>query len=449
LTELISESNPYTKMIQFTPLCDRPDRASAVRLLRRFRRNGTTQHAHLDPLDAVFDLFCNVPSAREVLLAEIGAWSEEDVETLFDHVSRLEVAESIDFAAEILSRRGIGGLESWIDTRRQRPEGARWLVEVLTDLADLSSVRVLIAFLDHPDLSVRRRASDALCGLRSRVDGRSLVRHVTQPLVRRIAHPDPLEAVRVLHRLADAALEPDFGRDTARRSERVLQNCVIHEKRPAVRGDAIAALGEIGSRSAVRCLVDMLHREDAQWHREVVIALRKIRPERALIALLGLLQSHDPIIREEAANALGEIGDRQAVRRLRALLDDEDEDVRQEAVLALGKLGGSEVLDALERALSDGSAEVRIVACSALADTLGDRAQAKLIRALYDHSPDVRAEAAYLLGSIGDATAEAHLELCVEDDERDGFGDRVGAVARRALRRIWAARHYGRSLASE
>ena len=38
----------------------------------------------------------------------------------------------------------------------------------------------------------------------------------------------------------------------------------------------MAALGEIGSRAAVRCLVDMLSREDESFHRDVVIALRKI-----------------------------------------------------------------------------------------------------------------------------------------------------------------------------
>jgi HEAT repeats len=427
-------------MIDFTP---QPDREAAIRLLGRLGRRAEGVSSYAEPLEAIFDLHCNVPTTREIILHELSAWTEDALLPFLDACTRSELGEAMDLVSELLTRRGMTGLERWTDGLATTPEGARWLVEVLSNVPDLHCTRVLIGFMDHQDMSVRRRASDGLCGQRARVDGRALVRLLSEPLVRRSSHPSPLLAVRALQRLADAALEPDFGMDAARRSERVLRNCVIHELRPTVRGDAIAALGEIGSRSSVRCLVDMLHRDDSVWHREVVIALRKIRPERALIALLGLLQSRDPIIREEAANALGEIGDRQAVRRLRRLLDDDDLDVRQEAVLALGKLGGTEVLDALERALSDASAEVRIVACSALAESLGRQAQAKLIRALYDHSPDVRAEAAYLLGSVGDITAEPHLENWTEDPERDGFGDQVGAVARRALLRLSVARRYG------
>ncbi len=433
-------------MIDFSP---QPDRSSAIQLLGRLGSGFDARGGLHDPFVEVFHLYCNFPAWREEILADLCTWENDALITFLDHCGEQEVGESMDLAADLLARRGMAGLTAWAEALAARPSGARWLVEVLSDVPDLCGTGILIGFMDHPDQSVRRRASDGLCGHRSRIDTRALVRHLAEPLVRRLTHPDPLAAVRALQRLADAALEPDFGTDTARRAERVLRNCVAHETRAAVRGDAIAALGEIGSRSSVRCLVDMLHRDDSLWHREVVIALRKIRPERALLALLGLLQSRDPIIREEAANALGEIGDRQAVRRLRNLLDDEDHDVRQEAVLALGKLGGAEVLDALERALSDSSAEVRIVACSALADTLGRSAQAKLIRALYDDSPNVRAEAAYLLGNIGDAAAEPHLRLWIDDPERDGFGDRVGTVAQRALMRLSVTRRYGRLAAED
>lgn len=396
-----------------------------------------------DVYRALADALHAGPALAEEVLTSICLWSDRELVAFLDGAWDSEVLEARDVAGAVLQRRGLTGLLPFVDRVRGDDEGTRWLVDVLADVRDHEATRLLIAFMDHPSTSIVKRAADGLAAHRTHLESRAFVRELSTPLVRGLTHPDPLAAIRALQRLADASLEPDFGADCARRAERVLVNCVMYEKRPTVRGDAIAALGDLGSRSAVRCLVDMLHRDDATFHRDVVIALRKIRPDRALIALLGLLQSRDPIIREEAAHALGEIGDRQAVRRLRDLLDDDNADVRQEAVLALGKLGGREVLDALERALSDGDPRVRINACSALAEGLGRKAQGKLIRALYDGSPDVRAEAAHLLGELGDEAASRHLELLVGDQARDSFGERVGSVVRKALHRIERARRYG------
>jgi len=286
------------------------------------------------------------------------------VGALLDSCLATRRSDALALGEAVLVERGLEGLDAWIESALRRPRGSRWLVDALGEVADPHATRILLRLLDHPEASLRRRAADGLAGHRGHLDLRAFVRMLAEPLVRGQSRPDPFSAVRALHRLADPALEPDFGTDAAKRAERVLINCVRHETRGGVRGDAIAALGEIGSRRAVGCLVDALHREDEHHHRDVVIALRKIHPDRALIALLGLLQSRDPIIREEAANALGEIGDPKAVRRLRDLLGDPNPDVRQEAVLALGKLGGPTVLDALEHALADEGGLVR----DALAD---------------------------------------------------------------------------------
>lgn len=370
-------------------------------------------------------------------LTNVGSRLDDAALTLLMH--RLRAAghpECLELAEQILVQRGLSGLHGWVEETLRDDLGARWLVDVLGDLHEEDSSRLLISLLDHPQDSIRRRASDGLASHRGRIDGRRLIRYLAEPLVRGLDEPNPFAAIHALHRLANPALEPDFGKDAARRAERVLINCVRHEKRWQLRGDAIAALGEIGSRAGVRCLVDMLHREESALHREVVIALRKIHPDRALIALISLLQSPDPIIREEAANALGEIGDPAAVKRLRVLIEDENPDVRQEAVLALGKLGGKEVLAALERALSDQNPAVRAMACFALAETVGTAAQGKLISALYDGSADVRGEAAFLLGNVGDENALSHLESALLDSERDAFGERIASIARRALYRL-------------
>jgi len=390
------------------------------------------------------DLLHSAPSINEELVMALCRLADQRLCSFCDSALNCGVPEATDLVEAVLMRRGLVGLLPFVEPRIEEDRNVLWLADLLAEVSDDDSTRILLRLLDHHSAGVRSRAAEGLRAHRSSVDARGLVRSLAFPLVQELSWPSPFRAIRALQRLAEPALEPDFGRDCSRRAERVLINCVIHERRQAIRGDAIAALGDLGSRAAVRCLVEALHREDEGLHQDVVIALRKIRPERALLALLSLLRSKDPVVREEAAAALGAIGDRQAVRRLRDLLDDENADVRQEAVLALGKLGGREVLDLLERALADGNPSVRVAACSAMALSIGFAAQTKLVRALYDDSPGVRAEAAWLLGDLGSELAREHLELWSSDSSRDDFGDRVGSVAKRALNRIEYARRRAR-----
>jgi HEAT repeat protein len=384
------------------------------------------------------------PTEFERMVTVACRFDNESFANFLDGAFEAGRPETLHLAERALRRRGLDGMEPWLIATLAQSERCRWLVDILAEIHEQPATRILLQLLDHPSDSIRRRAADGLASHRTTLDGRRLIRHLAEPLVRGLDAPDPLIAVRCLQRLADPALEPDFGMDLAHRSERVLINCVRHEKRPQVRGDAVASLGEIGSRNGVRCLVDMLHREESALHREVVIALRKIHPDRALMALLSLLQSRDPIIREEAANALGAIGDPAAAKRLRALIEDESADVRQEAVLALGKLGGSDVLSALELALADRNPAVRAMACHALAESVGTAAQGKLIAALYDASADVRGEAAFHLGNVGDENARTYLEAVLVDGARDCFGDRISGIARRALFRLERAREQRR-----
>lgn len=415
---------------------------SAEEFLERLVDDGFSPSASI--LGHVADLLHLHPASAETIITGLCRLEDVQLVTFCEGAFNSGVAEATDLVEAVLMRRGLVGIEEFIRARRTDDRQCLWLADLLAEVRDDESTRILLELLDHQSAAVRSRAAEGLRAHRPTVDPRALVRQLAFPLVRGLDRPDPFSAVRALQRLAEPLLEPDFGRDCARRAERVLINCVTHERRQPVRGDAIAALGDLGSRAAVRCLVDALHREDEGLHQEVVIALRKIRPERALLALLSLLRSRDPVVREEAAAALGEIGDPQAVRRLRDLLDDECPDVRQEAVLALGKLGGRKVLDLLEHALDDREAEVRIAACSAIAYLVGTEAEAKLVRALYDVSPGVRSEAAWLLGDRQSALAREHLELWSSDRSRDSFGDRVGTVARRALNRIDLALRHAR-----
>jgi HEAT repeat protein len=67
----------------------------------------------------------------------------------------------------------------------------------------------------------------------------------------------------------------------------------------------------------------------------------------ALEPLLGALKDGDPAVRRQAIIAMGDRGDRTAVVEIIRSLKDGDDDVRLEAVIALGKIGDARAVEPL------------------------------------------------------------------------------------------------------
>jgi HEAT repeat protein len=222
------------------------------------------------------DLLHAAPSTNEELVMALCRLPDPQLCTFCEAALRCEVPEATDLVEAVLMRRGLVGLLAFVEPIIEEDRNVLWLADLLAEVCDDDSTRILLRLLDHHSAGVRSRAAEGLRAHRSSVDPRGLVRSLAMPLVRELSRPDPFQAIRALQRLAEPALEPDFGRGCSRRAERVLINCVIHERRQNIRGDAIAALGDLGSRDAVRCLVEALHREDQGLHQEVVIALRQL-----------------------------------------------------------------------------------------------------------------------------------------------------------------------------
>ena len=67
----------------------------------------------------------------------------------------------------------------------------------------------------------------------------------------------------------------------------------------------------------------------------------------AMEPLLAALKDDDPAVRRQAVIALGDRGDRRATGGVIRSLKDRDDDVRLEAVIALGKIGDPRAIDPL------------------------------------------------------------------------------------------------------
>lgn len=187
--------------------------------------------------------------------------------------------------------------------------------------------------LQDPDLSVQEAAASILSTI---ADER-----VLEPLHAALLSQDwvvRMHAARAVGRLGNP------------RSVETLV-LLLQDKVPAVRDEAVAALGSLGE-SAVEPLVKVLEDQDWRVRLRATEALCVLKSSTAVEPLVGLLQ-HDPdtAVRQEAARALGHIGDGAAVDALLGVVEEPRLQVR--VIEALGRIGDRRVLPLLFRLIGE------------------------------------------------------------------------------------------------
>jgi HEAT repeat protein len=125
--------------------------------------------------------------------------------------------------------------------------------------------------------------------------------------------------------------------------------------------------------------------------------------DKRLATLMESMRDHDPLIRRAAATGIGEIGDKSAVPLLADVLaGDADVGVRLNALGALELIGGPDAIAAFEKALGDPDERVREGAAYALSGYWGQSAHKALVAALKNEkSAKVRRSVAEALGNPG------------------------------------------------
>ncbi len=171
-------------------------------------------------------------------------------------------------------------------------------------------------------------------------------------------------AVRVAAAIAVLSLSPDES------SSLLLP--LLADKIPFVRQEAVYALGQTDSKSAVAPLTTLLAIEkDSGVRGAVAVALGELGDETAVVPLAVLLapelstattkkkkssNAENEFVLRAAARSLGQIGSRSGVPALMTALQNEENaiDVRREAATALGRVGDRSAVAALRNALTSG-----------------------------------------------------------------------------------------------
>ena len=120
----------------------------------------------------------------------------------------------------------------------------------------------------------------------------------------------------------------------------VLLDLLNQPSTPAyLRHRAIAALGEMGSSSAIPDLKAALGHGDPVHRLMAARALAKISPPEAASHLLPLLDDADTSVSLTAVQLLGDVGDRESLTRLASVRDSHDEpSIREGAAAAIREI---------------------------------------------------------------------------------------------------------------
>ena len=136
-----------------------------------------------------------------------------------------------------------------------------------------------------------------------------------------------------------------------------------------VRLKAVTELTIDGGDQAVATLTTVaLTDADPAVRQEAVYALGEIRTDAAIETLKHSLQDPEARVREAAVDAFADVGGEKSARALAAVLNDPDASLRLEVVDALGEIGGQTAIRLLRQASADPHSTVREAAIGRLAE---------------------------------------------------------------------------------
>lgn len=150
-----------------------------------------------------------------------------------------------------------------------------------------------------------------------------------------------------------------------------------------IRIDAIRALARIGGKEATDVLMDLLQNDNRAVRRQVILWLGITRNERGVQPLLNLVFERDLMgksltLKKEALLAIGRIGDRRAlddlfrlVRKTRWLSSRRWKELKILAIEAIGRVGGDAAREFLEEIETRGGSIGH--ACSATLESMRDK----------------------------------------------------------------------------
>jgi HEAT repeat protein len=252
-------------------------------------------------------------------------------------------------------------------------------LELITCLEALAGLDAAEAGRVRDMLSLSPAARHELAGLGSRSSSRRA------------------EACRFAGRLGDTAVVP-----------RLVE--LLCDRDPAVRREAIRALGQLRAVAAVPDIADAIEGLKEWSNLLLVMALIRMGPAGApaIGALLAEPDARPPAMLKGLLQVTSRIGVATNPAVIRALASHEDMEIRVEAVRVLGAIApDASSADLCLAAMDDAEWPVRAIAASSLGRLRDERALPRLLRAMGDPAYWVRHHVAEAMASMGASGAEA------------------------------------------
>jgi hypothetical protein len=240
--------------------------------------------------------------------------------------------------------------------------------------------------------------------------------------------------------MAPSALEsePDLGDTPGARDRRALMS----EQDFKVLAAKIRQLGVLADKKTVRCVVDLMQRNNDLVRETALVTLLKTKETDCLDALWNYGLAHDDgVVRAYTAKICGRLDVTAALPKLEAQLEDKNWYARAEAAVACATLKDDHALPGIRKmAAGDASDKARIGAIDALA-MFGEKAENSvptLAKAVASSQWQIRLAAVQALGEIGSMEAVEGLISRMEQETgrvQDDIYEALKKIARDDLGR--------------
>lgn len=190
----------------------------------------------------------------------------------------------------------------------------------------------------------------------------------------------------------------------------------LKDKDGHVRGNAAIALSNLNNPKAIEYIKPLILDEYENVQEEAVMSLSRLKKWLNLDEIISWLSDKNSAVRRNTALLLGLLRDGGSVDALGSALKDSDTRVRKAVIDALGAISNPNALNFLLIALKDESPEIRRISAIAIGKMHTEEAAEALIHLLLDTSAWVRAAAVEAVGKTGSKKATEPLIQLLSDE---------------------------------
>jgi HEAT repeat protein len=336
-----------------------------------------------------------------------------------------------------------------------------YVVKLLGDLGDSSSIEFLIPLLKDENAWVRAKAADVLGSL----SGSDAIKSLISPLknkktpdsmlpklahvIEKLVHLDTLQVIELL--LQELKKETDIhAQDHIVRILGFLGDSkaveplipLLKDENEIQRINTAWALGHLGDSKAIEHLILLLNDENAEVQKSAIESLNRLGYPKKIESLIPLLQYENVEMRNNVVKTLGDLGNSKAIEALTPLLEGNYSDVQYSVAKALVQLGSAKAIrplivahqqlhvkrikqslaiykDILNSSQWRDSVWLRNIEFSKIVNTLVEKFDiSSLLPLLEDENVEVRIAATKILEQLGEPNAVDFLIPLLKDENK-------------------------------